>query len=96
MELTSPPPGYHSVQGSAATKQQPSFFDVNALKVQDKVLSIKLSNPNIAQPTGSPDVTTTYTLTATSGGCSAVDEITITVIDEPINIPSLDPFAIIC
>ncbi len=55
-----------------------------------------LSNPNIPQPTANPDVTTTYTLTTTSGGCSAVDEITITVIDEPLNVPSLDPVAIIC
>jgi len=40
-----------------------------------------LSNPNIANPVASPTVTTTYTLTATSNGCSASSSVTIFVQD---------------
>jgi hypothetical protein len=38
-----------------------------------------LSNPNILDPIASPTTTTTYTLTATSGGCSATDDVVVTV-----------------
>lgn len=38
-----------------------------------------LSNPNIANPVASPSATTTYTLTVLAGGCSATDEVTVTV-----------------
>ena len=37
-----------------------------------------LDNPSIAQPSASPTVTTTYTLTVTSNGCIATDTVTIT------------------
>ncbi|WP_114782008.1 Ig-like domain-containing protein [Botryobacter ruber] len=40
-----------------------------------------LSNPNVANPVASPDVTTTYTVTVTTAeGCEATDEVTVTVI----------------
>ncbi len=38
-----------------------------------------LSNPNIANPVASPDVTTTYTLSVTNGGCVKTDEVVVTV-----------------
>jgi len=39
-----------------------------------------LSDPSIANPTANPTVTTTYVLTVTNGnGCSATDEVTVTV-----------------
>ncbi|HRK27875.1 MAG TPA: HYR domain-containing protein [Chitinophagales bacterium] len=38
-----------------------------------------LSNPNIANPVATPSATTTYTLTATQGGCSATSQVTVTV-----------------
>jgi len=42
--------------------------------------AIGLSDPNIANPTASPSVTTTYTLTVTNAdGCSDTDEVTVTV-----------------
>lgn len=39
-----------------------------------------LSDPNVARPIASPEVTTTYTLTVTTAeGCVATDEVTVTV-----------------
>ncbi|WP_288982510.1 proprotein convertase P-domain-containing protein [uncultured Flavobacterium sp.] len=38
-----------------------------------------LSNPNIANPVASPTTTTTYTMTATTNGCSASDSVVVTV-----------------
>lgn len=38
-----------------------------------------LSNSNIATPTASPTVTTTYILTVTNGGCTATDQVTVFV-----------------
>jgi len=38
-----------------------------------------LSNPNIANPVASPGTTTTYTLTASAGGCSGTDDVLVTV-----------------
>lgn len=38
-----------------------------------------LSDPNISNPVANPATTTTYTVTNTSGGCSATDDVTITV-----------------
>ncbi len=47
-----------------------------------------LNNPNIGNPIVQPDVTTTYTLTATNGLCSETQDVTITVVD-----PSITPGA---
>ncbi|HRG59746.1 MAG TPA: GEVED domain-containing protein [Bacteroidia bacterium] len=41
--------------------------------------TIGLTNPNAANPTAFPTATTTYTVTATSNGCSATDQVTVTV-----------------
>ncbi|MEI6766812.1 MAG: hypothetical protein WCM76_14380 [Bacteroidota bacterium] len=38
-----------------------------------------LSNPSVLQPFASPSATTTYTLTATTGGCTATDEVIVTL-----------------
>jgi gliding motility-associated-like protein len=38
-----------------------------------------LSDPGVAQPIALPAVTTTYTLTASNGGCIATDEVVVTV-----------------
>ena len=47
--------------------------------------SASLTNGTIAQPTATPTVTTTYTLTVTDGnGCTATDQITITVDPLPV------------
>lgn len=43
--------------------------------------STGLSNPAIANPTANPLITTTYTVTASSGTCSATDSVIITVND---------------
>lgn len=44
-----------------------------------------LSNANIANPVATPTITTTYTVTVTNAnGCSATDNVTITVNDLPI------------
>ncbi len=40
-----------------------------------------LSNPNIANPTASPATTTTYTVTATNGSCTATDIVVVNVIN---------------
>ncbi|MDX1909347.1 MAG: T9SS type A sorting domain-containing protein [Bacteroidia bacterium] len=46
--------------------------------------SLGLSNPNISNPTASPPVTTTYTVTADySNGCSADEFVTVTVENTP-------------
>ncbi|NDK55879.1 gliding motility-associated C-terminal domain-containing protein [Pontibacter fetidus] len=43
--------------------------------------AIGLSNPNIANPVATPEVTTTYKVTiTTAGGCTFTDEVTITVL----------------
>lgn len=43
-----------------------------------------LSSATVANPTANPSVTTTYTVTVTSGvNCSATDQVTVTVIPEP-------------
>ncbi|MCB9809321.1 T9SS type A sorting domain-containing protein [Candidatus Nomurabacteria bacterium] len=44
-----------------------------------------LSNPNIANPVASPTSTTTYTMTATSNGCSVSDNVVVKV-NDPNNI----------
>ncbi len=41
--------------------------------------TIGLTNPNVANPTAFPTSTTTYTVTATTNGCSSTDQVTITV-----------------
>jgi PKD repeat protein len=41
--------------------------------------TIGLTNPNASNPTAFPTSTTTYTVTATSNGCSATDQVTVTV-----------------
>ena len=41
--------------------------------------TIGLTNPNVANPTAFPTSTTTYTVTATTNGCSSTDQITVTV-----------------
>jgi PKD repeat protein len=41
--------------------------------------TIELTNPNVANPTAFPSTTTTYTVTATSNGCSATDQVVVTV-----------------
>jgi hypothetical protein len=53
-----------------------------------------LSSTTIANPVATPTVTTTYTLTATSGGCAAVDMVTVTVVS-PTSV-SAGPDATIC
>lgn len=55
-----------------------------------------LTNPNTAQTIAEPTSTTTYTLTASMGGCTSIDAVTITVNPAPDNIEPLSPFAIIC
>ena len=42
-----------------------------------------LNNPNISNPTASPEVTTTYTLTVTQGLCINTDQVTVTVNQSP-------------
>lgn len=46
-----------------------------------------LSSSTIINPVASPTSTTTYTLTATSSGCSTTDQVTITV-DQPSTAPT--------
>lgn len=41
--------------------------------------TIGLTNPNASNPTAFPTATTTYTVTATTNGCSATDQVTVTV-----------------
>lgn len=41
--------------------------------------TIGLTNPNSANPTAFPSATTTYTVTATTNGCSSTDLVTVTV-----------------
>jgi PKD repeat protein len=41
--------------------------------------STGLSNPNIANPIANPTSTTTYTVTVSSGACSATDQVIVTV-----------------
>jgi PKD repeat protein len=41
--------------------------------------TIGLTNPNVSNPTAFPTTTTTYTVTATTNGCSSTDQVTITV-----------------
>jgi len=41
--------------------------------------TIGLTNPNVANPTAFPSVSTTYTVTATTSGCSSIDQVTVTV-----------------
>jgi PKD repeat protein len=42
-----------------------------------------LTNPNIANPSASPTVTTTYSVTVSSGGCSSTDNVIVTVNPNP-------------
>ena len=46
--------------------------------------STGLSNPNIANPVASPTQTTTYTVTATTNGVSATDQVVVTVNPVPV------------
>lgn len=55
-----------------------------------------LDDPNVAQTIARPEMDITYTLTATDNGCTATDEITITVTPKPENTGNLDPFIFIC
>jgi hypothetical protein len=41
--------------------------------------TIGLTNPNVANPVAFPTSTTTYTVTATTNGCSSTDQLTVTV-----------------
>ena len=41
--------------------------------------TIGLTNPNVSNPTAFPTSTTTYTVTATTNGCSSTDQLTVTV-----------------
>ena len=41
--------------------------------------TLGLTNPNVANPTAFPSGTTTYTVTATTNGCSATDQVVVTV-----------------
>lgn len=56
--------------------------------------SAGLSDPSIANPVASPTVTTTYTLTVTSGSCQGTDSITVTINAPPMITGSAD--AMIC
>lgn len=49
-----------------------------------------LDNPAIANPTATPDQTTSYTLTATNPGCTEVREVTVTVISIDIDLDTPD------
>jgi gliding motility-associated-like protein len=42
-----------------------------------------LNNPDIANPTAQPSVTTTYTVTLTANGCVSTDQLTITLLGLP-------------
>jgi len=42
-----------------------------------------LSNPNILNPTATPAVTTTYQVNSTIGGCTATENIVVTVVPRP-------------
>lgn len=53
-----------------------------------------LSNPNIHNPVANPTVTTTYTVTATLGRCTATDEVIVNVNAAPI--PNAGPDGFIC
>jgi hypothetical protein len=55
-----------------------------------------LTDPTSAQTTAEPTVTTTYILTASIGGCTSTDSLTITVTPAPLGVEDLEPFAIIC
>jgi PKD repeat protein len=44
-----------------------------------------LSNPNVSNPIATPSATTTYTVTVTSGICTATDNITITLSSVSVN-----------
>jgi hypothetical protein len=48
--------------------------------------SSSLNNATIVNPIASPSTTTTYTVTATSNGCSATDQVTVTVINPAFTI----------
>ncbi|RNI29027.1 gliding motility-associated C-terminal domain-containing protein [Rufibacter latericius] len=51
-----------------------------------------LSNPNVADPVATPNVTTTYTVTVSSGaGCEAVDDITVTVLPRIVVVNTFSP-----
>jgi PKD repeat protein len=43
-----------------------------------------LSNPNILNPIATPAVTTTYRITSKTGGCTATENVVVTVIPKPI------------
>ncbi len=55
-----------------------------------------LDDPTAAQTIARPLASITYTLTASSGGCTSIDTVAITVTPGPTNVGTLDPFAIIC
>lgn len=46
---------------------------------------VGLNNPNISNPLAFPSSTTTYTVTATSNGCTATDQVTVTVASPTIS-----------
>ncbi|KAA3437819.1 gliding motility-associated C-terminal domain-containing protein [Rufibacter hautae] len=51
-----------------------------------------LDNPNVANPFASPSVTTTYTVTVSSGaGCEAVDDVTVTVLPRIVIVNTFSP-----
>jgi gliding motility-associated-like protein len=49
------------------------------------------SNATIGNPTASPDVVTTYTLTATNGGCVETAQVTVSVADPNISVTNATP-----
>ncbi|OWY26051.1 hypothetical protein BVG80_00640, partial [Sphingobacteriales bacterium TSM_CSM] len=53
-----------------------------------------LSNPNISNPTASPSGATTYTLTATQGGCSATDQVIVSITSPPVISIAPDPVTV--
>ncbi|WP_201983294.1 T9SS type A sorting domain-containing protein [Hymenobacter rubidus] len=53
-----------------------------------------LNNPNSATPIASPTTTTTYTVTGTSGGCTDIGTVTVTV--EPLPTPTAGPDRVLC
>jgi hypothetical protein len=55
-----------------------------------------LNNPNIANPIATPTTTTTYTMTATANGCSATDQVIVTVNTLSVAASSVSGASTIC
>ncbi len=66
---------------------------INATYLWDNAAS--LSSSIVANPTANPTITTTYSVTVTDGaGCSAIDQVTITV--DPVPTVDAGPDQVIC